>query len=151
MANLSKELKSIFNKYLERKEDERLHPKKESYFQPSLFSGSGEFTGVIYFYEWSDITRAPKTFYSLEKFEDFLEASNIYLLGWQREIVRNMRNPYVTCKKGTKELLIKVTYEALKTALEKESEPYAVAVTRPPIHFEAENRYPDMDTFNQFY
>ena len=110
MANLSKELKSIFNKYLERKEDERLHPKKESYFQPSLFSGNGEFRGVIYFYEWSDITRAPKTFYSLEKFEDFLETSNIYLLGWQREIVRNMRNPYVTCKKGTKELLIKVMF-----------------------------------------
>lgn len=161
MANLSKELKSIFNKYLERKEGERLHPKKESYFQPSLFGGGGEFTGVIYFYEWSDVTRPPKTFYSLEKFEDFLETSNIYLLGWQREILKNMRNPYVSCEKGSKKLLIKVTYEALKGALNTDNsfnpmampqkEPYQVAVTRPPIKFEPENRYPDMDTFNQFY
>ena len=164
MANLSKDLKNIFNKYLERKEREKYQPKKESYFQPTLFSGGeSQFTGIIYFYEWSDITRQPKTFYTLEKFEDFLESCNIYLVGYQREILRNMRNPYVACKRGTKELLIKVTYEALKGALNaessfnpmampkpKEEEPYQVAVTRPPMQFEPENRYPDMGEFNEW-
>jgi hypothetical protein len=162
MANLSKDLKNIFNKYLERKENERFHPRveHESYFQPTLFSGGGEFKGVIYFYEWSDVTRTPKSFYSLEKFEDFLESCNIYLLGYQREILKNMRNPYVACKRGTKELIIKVTYEALKGALNTESsfnlmampqkEPYQVAVTRPPMKFELENRYPDMGEFNEW-
>lgn len=161
MANLSKDLKNIFNKYLERKEREKYQPKKESYFQPTLFSGGeSHFTGIIYFYEWSDVTRQPKTFYTLEKFEDFLESCNIYLVGYQREILKNMRNPYVACKRGTKELIIKVTYEALKGALNAESsfnpmampqkEPYQVAVTRPPMHFEPENRYPDMGEFNEW-
>ena len=163
MANLSKDLKNIFNKYLERKEREKYQPRKESYFQPTLFSGGGEFKGVIYFYEWSDVTRTPRSFYSLEKFEDFLESCNIYLVGYQREILKNMRNPYVACKRGTKELIIKVTYEALKGALNaessfnpmampkpKEEEPYQVAVTRPPMKFEPENRYPDMGEFNEW-
>ena len=71
-----------------------------------------------------------------------------------------MHNPYVTCKKGTKDLIIKVSYEALKGALNTDNsfnpmampkkEPYQVAVTRPPIHFEAENRYPDMGEFNEW-
>lgn len=162
MANLSKDLKSIFNKYLERKENERLHPRveHESYFQPTLFSGGGEFKGVIYFYEWSDVSRTPKSFYSLEKFEDFLESCNICLVGYQREILKNMHNPYVACKRGTKELIIKVTYEALKGALNAENsfnpmampqkEPYQVAVTRPPMKLEPENRYPDMGEFNEW-
>lgn len=160
MANLSKDLKNIFNKYLERKEREKYQPRKESYFQPTLFSGGGEFKGVIYFYEWSDVSRTPKSFYSLEKFEDFLESCNIYLVGYQREILKNMRNPYVACKRGTKELIIKVTYEALKGALNAESsfnpmampqkEPYQVAVTRPPMKFELENRYPDMGEYNEW-
>jgi hypothetical protein len=146
---------------LERKEREKYQPRKESYFQPTLFSGGeSQFTGIIYFYEWSDITRQPKVFYTLEKFEDFLESCNIYLVGYQREILKNMRNPYVACKRGTKELIIKVTYEALKGALNAESsfnpmampqkEPYQVAVTRPPMKFEPENRYPDMGEFNEW-
>jgi hypothetical protein len=156
MANLSKDLKSIFNKYLERKEREKYQPRKESYFQPTLFSGGeSQFTGIIYFYEWSDITRQPKVFYTLEKFEDFLEQCNIYLLGWQREVIRNMHNPYISCKKGEKELLIKVSYEQLKAALldnnisssnkgSEDKEPYQVAITRPRMVFESGSRYPDM-------
>ena len=47
MANLSKDLKNIFNKYLERKEREKYQPRKESYFQPTLFSG-GESSRVLF-------------------------------------------------------------------------------------------------------
>jgi hypothetical protein len=171
MANLNKQLKKLFHDYLNRKENERLHPNVEHKpYQPKLFSG--EFTGVIYFYEWSDATRTPKTFYQLEKFEDFLEQCNIYLLGWQREIIKNMHNPYISCKKGEKELIIKVSYEALKAALlddsidkgnpfrstgapgfnpmampqkgSEDKEPYQVAITRPRMVFEPDSRYPDM-------
>ena len=73
-----------------------------------------------------------------------------------------MHNPYVTCKKGEKELIIKSSYTALKNALEsvveqpplinfgsEDKEPYNVAITRPPIQrpkmvFEPESRWPDM-------
>ena len=68
-----------------------------------------------------------------------------------------MHNPYITCKKGEKELLIKSNYTALKNALEssplinfgsEEKEPYDVSITRPPIQkpkmvFEPESRYPE--------
>jgi hypothetical protein len=165
MANLSKDLKNIFNKYLERKEKERLHP---TVSQPNLFGGNRGYTGIIYFYEWSDVTRTPKSFYSLEKFEDFLESCNICLMGYQREIINNIHNPYVTCKKGTKELLIKVSYDALKNAVNiptpevnnfmakgsEDKEPYQVAVTRPPIQrppmYEPEGRWQDENEF-QWY
>ena len=132
MANLSKDLKGIFNKYLD-----RLAHEKKTYrpriTQPTLF-GNSEFTGVIYFYEWSDATRTPKTFYTLNKFEDFIEESNIFLYGYQREIIRNMHNPYIACKKNSNELIIKATYEALKSALNTdESFRNPMAMGAPPI------------------
>ena len=169
MANLSKDLKSLFNKYLDRIAYERTHLVHRPHVtQPTLFGGNREFTGVIYFYEWSDVSRTPRTFYTLEKFEDFLETSNICIMGYQREILKNMHNPYVSCKKGTKELVIKVNYEALKAALNiptdgannfmakgsEDKEPYHVAVTRPSIQrppmYEPEGRYPDENEF-QWY
>jgi hypothetical protein len=171
MANLNKQLKPLFDAYLKRLADERTRPTVRSgannYREGSLFNGHREFTGVIYFYEWSDVSRQPKTFYTMEKFEDFLESCNICMMGYQREIINNMHNPYITCKKGTKELIIKVTYDALKSAvtipsptdnfMAKGSEdkvPYQVAVTRPPIQrppmYEPEGRWQDENEF-QWY
>lgn len=172
MSNISKQLKPLFNAYLKRLADEKYRPtvRHQNFRQPSLFDN--EFKGVIYFYEWSDVSRTPKSFYTLEKFEEFLDSCGIYMLGYQREILKNMRNPYVTCKKGTKELLIKVTYEALKAAVNipitpststrpnfmamgsEDREPYQVAVTRPPIQrppmYEPEGRWQDENEF-QWY
>lgn len=173
MANLNKELKGLFNKYLDRLSYEKTHPKVEHQsYQPNLFDE--KYTGVIYFYEWSDVTRTPKSFYSIEKFEEFLKSCEIYMQGFQREIISHMHNPYISCKKGEKELIIKSTYDSLKTALlddsvakgnpfrstgapsfnpmakgSEERIPYNVGITRPPIQrphmvFEPESRYPEM-------
>ena len=158
MANLSKDLKKLFHASLNK-------PRVEyGTYQPKLFNG--EFSGIIYFYEWSDINRTPKSFYSIEKFEEFINRCSIYMQGYQREIIRNMRNPYITCKRGKRELVIKSNYQALKSAMEssteevkpplidftkkeEDKEPYNVAITRPRIQkpkmvFEVDSRYPDI-------
>lgn len=163
MANLNKQLRELFHAYMDRTNGSSIPVRHESYRQPSLFDQT--FTGVIYFYEWSDVSRQPKTFYTLEKFEDFLEQSNICILGYQREIIKNMRNPYVTCRKGTKELIIKVNYDALKSAVNLESSsmtsrpPFSnfmaqgsedkIPIQRPPM-YEPEGRWQDENEF-QWY
>ena len=163
MVNLSKDLKKLFHASLNKPQISRPRVEYGSY-QPKLFNN--EFTGVIYFYEWSDISRTPRSFYSIEKFEEFINVCEIYLHGYQREIIRNMRNPYVTCKKGEKELIIKSNYNALVSAMNdvtevkpplidfskkgsEDKEPYNIAITRPPIQkpkmvFEPNSRYPDI-------
>jgi hypothetical protein len=44
----------------------------------------------IYFYEWSDITRAPRCFHQLDSFENFLKTSGIFMELYQREIITNL-------------------------------------------------------------
>lgn len=168
MANLSKDLKKLFYAHLE-------NAKKPKYnvggyvppttpvthrppYQPSLFDNSNGAIGCIYFYEWSDVTRTPKTYYTLKAFENFLNDCQIYLASWQREVLSHMRHPYVACKKGEKNIIIKNSYIALRDAIEEgdekkdknpfiqtpstvsstgqrgseDAEPYNVAITRPP-------------------
>lgn len=163
MANLNKQLKALFNQYLYGPKKSSVETRHESYTPP--VRGFSEFTGIIYFYEWSDATRTPKSFYALDKFEEFLNRSGIYLKSYQREIIKCMHNPYIACKKGEKDLIIKKSYEMLKNELtipspqptpvspstfrgSEDREPYSVAITRPPIQrppmvFEPEGRYPD--------
>lgn len=171
--NLNKQLRELFFKWLERIEYERTHrytPPCHSYVPSNQgytprqerinFGNDDEIDGVIYFYEWSRATAIPKTFYTLKAFEAFLDNSGIYVPSYQWEIIKNIHTPYVACKKGSKELIIKVSWDALKSALEEGSindsnpfrsssnsscvskpmdvghekqEPYSVALTRPPI------------------
>jgi hypothetical protein len=162
--NLSKELKKLFNDYLNRLEDEKSNRYKTtpSYHcggQQRLLFDDDEFSGVIYFYEWSDITRAPKTYWSLTAFERFLDSCGIYLVSWQREVMSHMHCIYVCCMEGKKTLVIKPTYDSLRQALSdlkkngnkenvsnpfkstgapgfnpnpKKAEPYQVGITRVP-------------------
>lgn len=162
MANISKRLKELFNSYLERLAEERGHSTnygcRSHSYTPSqsrlvFDDDDSEFCGIIYFYEWSDINRTPKAYYTLRAFENFLVSSQIYLASYQKELIRNIHNPYITCRKDGKDLIIKCNYESLKHALETEDrptnpfrsphvgsedrEPYSVAITRPP-HKEGE-------------
>lgn len=158
MANLSKDLKTLFDKYLYGPKKSSVETRHESYTPP--VRNFGEFTGIIYFYEWSDATRTPKSFYALDKFEEFLNRSGIYLKSYQREIIKCMHNPYIACKKGERDLIIKKSYEMLKNELtipspqptpstlatprgSEDREPYNVAITRPPMVFEPDSRYPE--------
>lgn len=153
MANLNKELSKLFHTYLDRINKPSIPIRHESYREPSLFGQ--EFCGVIYFYEWSDISRTPKTFYTLKKFEEFLSESQIFIMGYQREIIKNMRNPYITCRKGTKELIIKPSHELLKSSMNGETfnnfmSKGSESNIRRPMVFEPNGRYPDEDEF-QWY
>ena len=151
MGNLNKKLKDLFNAYLERLEKERTTTTYHSPCYPRHQFDNSDFQGVIYFYEWSDSSRAPRAYYTLNAFENFLNSSQIFLASFQKELIKNMHYSYIACKKGGKELIIKSGYEALKNALEEgnkdsnsilitktfnkgseDSEPYNVAITRSP-------------------
>jgi hypothetical protein len=116
MGNLNKKLKGLFHDYLERIEYEKSHPKvvNHSYNPPSNDFG---FHGVIYFYEWSDLNRAPRTFYTIEKFENFLIECDLSLQGFEKEVIKMLHNPYICCKKNSRELLIRNSYDNLRIGL----------------------------------
>ena len=162
MGNLNKQLKTLFNQYLYGPKKSNVETRRESYTPP--MRDFNDFTGIIYFYEWSDTNRTPKSFYALDKFEEFLNRSGIYLKSYQREIIKCMHNPYIACKKGERDLIIKKSYEMLKNELtipsppptlvspstyrggSEDKIPYNVAITRPPIQkpqmvFEPDSRY----------
>jgi hypothetical protein len=158
MSNISNRLKGLFNDYLIRLEEEKKRPTVSNYnyrppYQSSFLNGEDEFHGIIYFYEWSDANRTPKTFYTLKAFENFLNTSQIFLASYQKELVKHIHNPYIACRKDGKDIIIKSNYESLKHELENEdrssnpfrspyynnkgsedSEPYGVQITRPPHH-----------------
>ena len=157
MANLNKQLRELFHAYLDRINSPKIPVRRESYRQPTLFDQ--EFTGVIYFYEWSDVTRTPRSFYTLKKFEEFLSESQIFIMGYQREIIKNMHNPYITCRKGTKELVIKPSYETLKASMNATSTvdtfnnfmaKGSESTIRRPMMYEPEGRWQDENEF-QWY
>lgn len=167
--NLNKELRGLFFKWLERLEYERTHRvnshvgyRPSPSYQPAClnFGNDDEIEGVIYFYEWSNARTAPRTFYTLKAFENFLDRCGIYVPSYQWELIRNIPNPYVACKKDCKELIIKINWDSLKSALEEDNssskgsedrEPYAVRITRPPMYAEVNNRYPDMEEVNSWF
>lgn len=184
MSNISNRLKGLFNAYLNRLDEERRNPplyNRNPYYgcRPPMATphqqrinfgdDDDEFQGIIYFYEWSDATRSPKTFYSLRAFENFLNANQIFMASYQKELIKHLHNPYVSCKVDGKDLHIKANWEALKQALEKErkeipspkgsedKEPYAVAITRtPPIQmpqmvYETEGRWPESERIGDWF
>ena len=180
MSNLNKQLKDLFFKTIQRVEEERKHSNAYNYRPPYqqhiVFDDDDDIQGLIYFYEWSNCDNAPRTYYTLKAFENFLDRSGIYVPSYQWELIRNIANPYIACKKNSKELLIKVSWDALKSAMEEDNtkaeslnpfrnsnkgsedrEPYNVGITRapmiqrPPMYAEVENRYPDMEEVNNWF
>lgn len=178
MANISNRLKGLFNDYLNRLEEEKKRPYGSAVHNPyygccarppmvtphqqriNFGSEDNDFKGIIYFYEWSDANRSPKTFYTLNAFETFLNKSNIFLASYQRELIIHLPTPYISCRRNGN-LLIKYDFESLKTELDSEDrkaaeeeakkrgeEPYNVQVTRVPIQrpktYEPESRWDEM-------
>ena len=173
--NISNRLRELFFKGFEKKYEV---PKREYGgipYNPYLPSRT-----IVYFYEWSNPNSVPKCFYTMDGFDKFLQSSQIYLQGYQREIITNLGTVYISCKRGSTDLIIKSTYINLRNALEEEdknklnnknpfhstgdslqprtthhgsedNEPYRVAITRPKIKFEVENRYPDMEAVGDWF
>ncbi len=118
--NRSKDLKKLFKAYMVRKEEENRKPASYVGLQGcynSIFRGGDVFHGVIFFYEWSDITRVPIRYFSIPLFEKFLSESNIELLPWQKDIIMNLPKSYITCRPGCSELAIRSSYEALSSSI----------------------------------
>ena len=139
MGNISKQkLWALFRLYLIRKEEE-----KHSY-TPTNYCGFrcggigtksdyGTYNGIIYFYEWSDMNRAPIMFYSVTAFDDYMKRCNIFMPPFQRDMIRNLNYAYVTCKKGKSELLIRGTRPGLLEALTREDAPGVSVNDLPPL------------------
>lgn len=151
MANISNRLKDLFHKYLihlgEANKNSSVHHNPyygcchSPYRHHLNILNKNDFNGIIYFYEWSDSNRSPKTFYSLDSFERFLNISNIYLASYQRELIINIPSSYISCKKNGS-LIIKCNYESLNKALNEvelpnkgseDTEPYTLQITKKPI------------------
>jgi len=161
MSNLNKQLKDLFFKTIQRVEEERKHSNAYNYHPPYqqhiVFDDDDDIRGLIYFYEWSNCDNAPRTYYTLKAFKNFLDRSGIYVPSYQMELIKNIMNPHIACRKDGKELIIKPNKESLKHALENEDrstnpfrstgspfyapstrkgsedrEPYNVSITRTP-------------------
>ena len=74
--------------------------------------------GVLRFYEWSDLYRAPVLFYTLEDFIVFLRRSNIAISDIERNLILSTHNPFVTCEEGKAKLIIRASSADLKLALD---------------------------------
>lgn len=142
MANISNKLKGLFYNYLNRLAEEKNKPlfphrNLSTPRQERINFGDDDFNGVIYFYEWSDINRTPVSFYTLDAFERFLNASQIFMAAYQKELIKHISTSYIACEKNKKNLLIKTCYASLRDALgnkpkgSEDKEPYNVAITRP--------------------
>lgn len=118
MANLSNKLEYLFRQYLIRKEKEKTVPVTYHHVTHTNWMNDTEtYDGVIYFYEWSDVNRAPQLFYTISAFDEFLRRSGIFMPPFQKDIIRQLDRAYVTCKKGCHDLLIRGGLGMLRSAL----------------------------------
>jgi hypothetical protein len=126
MVNKSKDLRKLFKAYMVRKEEESRRPtyyshsalggRNQEYYN-NTFQANTTFHGVIFFYEWSDITRDPVRYFSIPLFEKFLTESNLELEPYQKDIMLNLQQCFISCKPGCKDLVIRASYDALKGAM----------------------------------
>lgn len=118
MKNLSSKLEYLFRQYLIRKEKEKTTVRVYSYSagDNDWINRNDNYGGVIYFYEWSDVNSCPKMFYNLGAFDSFLRRCGIFMAPYQKDLVKNLERAYITCKKGTHDLLIRGTRALLVDA-----------------------------------
>ena len=156
--NRSKDLRALFRQSLINK---RKCPKTEYTFSPCYSNryGGGVLGNVhripsqygdgdvrIYFYEWSDPTKAPRIFYQLNSFDNFLKTSGIFMECYQKDIIRNLGTVYVTCYTGTKNLNIRGTYGNLLDSLhEHDAKRLVPKIQQPSLVLEPKGRLPKFD------
>lgn len=123
LRNKSKELKELFCAMTIRKAKERFSVTPvygSSYSGESAAYARAVANGTfkVHFYEWSDISREPRVFTSLGTFLKFLRECDIPIAYWEENLIRSLVDSYVTCKKGSKTLVIRGRYAQLVTAME---------------------------------
>lgn len=112
--NRSKDLRSLFKSYILNK------GKRVTSYGVSSSRGDVK----IYFYEWSNPTRVPREFKDMESFEGFLRSSSIFIRLFERDIIHNLREVWVSCYKGTKNLCIRGSYRGLVNSMNENSSFY---------------------------
>ena len=125
--NLCKKVSEILNKFLNEPKASTASSSNGNYvpltrnpFYRGLPSSCGMdyLKGVLRFYEWSDLYRAPVLFYTLEDFIVFLRRSNIAISDIERNLILQTHNPFVTCEEGKAKLIIRASSADLKLALD---------------------------------
>ena len=125
--NLCKKVSEILNKFLNEPKASTTSSSNGNYvpsnrnpFYRGIPSGCGReyLKGVLRFYEWSDLYRAPVLFYTLEDFIVFLRRSNIAISDIERNLILSTHNPFVTCEEGKAKLIIRASSADLKLALD---------------------------------
>ena len=125
--NLCKKVSEILNKFLNEPKASTTSSSNGNYvpltrnpFYRGLPSSCGReyLKGVLRFYEWSDLYRAPVLFYTLEDFIVFLRRSNIAISDIERNLILSTHNPFVTCEEGKAKLIIRASSADLKLALD---------------------------------
>lgn len=158
--NKKKELRELFHAYIDRKAKESRSSYVNPYYSNNNYNYNNNsylsnvsrenFSGTIYFYEWSNIFQEPRKYFTIDAFERFLNLSGIRLSLYEKDIIKNMKWCYITCRKGCKDLVIRSSYGSLygviegkeyndgtikdeKTVKDEKTnkEPYQVAITRP--------------------
>jgi hypothetical protein len=148
--NRSKDLRNLFRQSLI---NERKRPKINFYNcgvfgnVHSIPSQYGCNSIRVFFYEWSDPKKAPRIFYQLDAFDNFLKSSGIYLEFFQKDIIKNLGTVYVTCFTGTKTLNIRGSYKSMLDALaEHDKKRLVSSIQKPHLIFESsQGRWPEND------
>lgn len=96
----------------------RYNPFYMRVYQDSNGGNYNSLKGIIRFFEWSDLHRAPVLFYRLEDFIVFLRRSKIDISETERSLILSIHNPYVTCEEGKPKLIIRTSSADLKLALD---------------------------------
>lgn len=110
--NIRKDLRDLFRKSLINKRNSTV-----SYY-PSRPTTNYRGTR-IYFYEWSDIYRVPRTFDDITSFDNYLKSCGIYMQLYQQDIITNCGTAYATCYKGSKELNLRGSYAKLMDSMKE--------------------------------
>lgn len=152
--NRSKDLRDLFRQSLI---NERKRP-KTSYTHSPYYNGGvlgnahripvqyADNSVRIYFYEWSDLTKVPRTFYQLDAFDNFLKTSGICMEFYQKDIIKNLGTVYITCYTGTKNLNIRSSYKNLLDALhEHDAKMLVPNIQQPKLVFEPQNQWSESD------
>lgn len=84
----------------------------------SSSSYNDDINGALRFYEWSDLGRRPRIFQTMSRFLVFLASSGIPISEIEKKTLLAMRNPYVTCVRGKRELLIRGNITDLRSSLD---------------------------------
>ena len=138
--NRSKDLRRLFREWVKKgciSSDITVGGYHRSYPNEILFQKDIR----IYFYEWSDVNKCPKSFYTLTAFDNYLKSCGITLELYQRDIINNLGTVYVTCYTGTKNLNIRSTYRNLLDSMaEYSNKCLAASIQRPSLIYENANR-----------